>query len=181
MEKICDSAEKLFSQKGYYNTSINDITSDANVAPGTFYIYFNDKKSVFQYLIHDLSKELRRQIRSESANCKTRYEAEFQGMKSFFKFVQSHVGLYKIIWEAQFVDFDIFKDYYDSFAERYIMNIKGAQEAGEMKEMDPEALAYCLMGISNFIGLKWLIFEEKEVPDEVITQIMAFIKSGIFK
>jgi AcrR family transcriptional regulator len=181
LEKICDSAEKLFSQKGYYNTSINDITSDANVAPGTFYIYFNDKKSVFQYLIHDLSKELRRQIRSESANCKTRYEAEFQGMKSFFKFVQSHVGLYKIIWEAQFVDFDIFKDYYDSFAERYIMNIKGAQEAGEMKEMDPEALAYCLMGISNFIGLKWLIFEEKEVPDEVITQIMAFIKSGIFK
>jgi len=181
LKKICDSAEKLFSEKGYYNTSINDITSEANIAPGTFYIYFNDKKSVFQYLIHDLSKELRKQIKMESSNCKTRYDAEFQGMKSFFKFVQSHTGLYKIIWESQFVDFGIFKAYYETFAERYIANIKLAQEEGEMKEMDPEALAYCLMGISNFIGLKWVIFENREVPDETIEQIMAFIRSGIFK
>jgi hypothetical protein len=36
------------------------------------------------------------------------------------------------------------------------------------------------MGISNFIGLKWIIFDDKEVPDEVIDQIMKFIKSGIF-
>lgn len=180
LEKICVSAESLFSEKGYYNTSINDITQNANIAPGTFYIYFNDKKSVFQYLIYDLSKELRREIKNDTINCKTRYEEEFQGMKSFFRFVQSHIGLYKIIWEAQFVDFNIFKDYYESFAERYIANIKAAQESGEMRYMDPEALAYCLMGISNFIGLKWLIFEDKDVPDEIIAQIMEFINIGIF-
>lgn len=180
LEKICDSAEKLFSEKGYYNTSITDITSQANIAPGTFYIYFNDKKSAFQYLIHDLGHELRKKIKSETVNCKSRYEEEHKGMKTFFKFVSEHIGLYKIIWEAQFVDIDIFKDYYESFSQRYIHNIEAAQENGEMKNLDPKAISYCLMGISNFIGLKWIIFEGKEVPDEVIDQIMQFIKSGIF-
>lgn len=180
LEKICSSAEELFSQKGYYNTSITDITSQAEIAPGTFYIYFNDKKSVFQYLIHDLGHKLRKKIKAETLNCESRYEEEYQGMKTFFKFVKDHKGLYKIIWESQFVDIDIFKDYYESFSERYVTNIKSAQDKGEMKELDPKALSYCLMGISNFIGLKWIIFDDKEVPDEVIDQIMRFIKNGIF-
>ncbi|GFN35307.1 TetR/AcrR family transcriptional regulator [Tepidimicrobium xylanilyticum] len=40
MDKICRASEELFSQKGYYNTSITDIAQRAKVAPGTVYIYF---------------------------------------------------------------------------------------------------------------------------------------------
>ena len=45
LERIRKAAEMLFSEKGYYNTSVTDITTEASVAPGTFYIYFPDKKS----------------------------------------------------------------------------------------------------------------------------------------
>lgn len=181
LEKICRAAERLFSEKGYYNTSITDITTEAHVALGTFYIYFPDKKSVFRYLLEDLGSSLRREIKLATVNCLSRYDQEFVGFKTFFTFVSKHRGLYKIIWEAQFVDNALFRDYYEQFAERYIIGIQTAQADGEMANIDPKIMAYSLMGISNFIGLKWIIFDDGQVPDEVIHEIMRFVKSGAFK
>ncbi len=180
LERICRAAEELFADKGYYNTSVIDITTAAGVAPGTFYIYFTDKISVFRYLLVNLGRTLRREIEAASTGCKTRYEQEYTGFKTFFDFVRKHRGLYKIIWEAQFVDNDLFRDYYEIFAERYVRRIKAAQASGEMAAIDAGILAYSLIGIANFIGLKWIIFDDKPVPDEVIHEMMRFIRSGAF-
>lgn len=180
MEKICRAAEELFSQKGYYNTSITDIAKKAEVAPGTVYIYFKDKKSIFKYLLEDLSHNIRKEIAIATKDCKSRYEEEKIGFRVFFDFARKHIGLYKIIWESQFVDEELFKDYYDNFANRYMKRIKEAQQNGEIADMDPETLAYCLIGITNFIGLKWVIFNDKPVPDQVIHNIMKLLKSGMF-
>lgn len=180
LERIRKAAELLFSEKGYYNTSVIDITSEASVAPGTFYIYFVDKKSVFRYLLEDMGHSLRTEIGLATKDCVTRYDKEYMGFKTFFAFVKKHSGLYKIIWEAQFVDNEMFKEYYENFAERYILKIREAQQDGEMKDLDPKILAYSLIGISNFIGLKWIIFDNQPVPDEVIHEIMRFIRGGAF-
>ena len=181
LEKISKAAEDLFSEKGYYNTSITDITKRADVAPGTFYIYFKDKKSVFRFLVEELSDTLRREIAIAVNDCKTRFEAEYIGFKTFFNFVRKHRGLYKIIWEAQFVDDKLFREYYEKVADGYIKGIENAQTNGEVKDLNPEALVYCLMGISNFIGLRWVIWENSEVPDEVFVDVMQFIREGAFK
>jgi len=181
LERIRKAAEILFSEKGYYNTSVTDITTAASVAPGTFYIYFPDKKSVFRYLLEDMSHSLRSEIGLAIKDCDSRYDKEYLGFKTFFDFVKKHSGLYKIIWEAQFVDNEMFKEYYENFAERYILKIREAQQVGELKDLDPKILAYSLIGISNFIGLKWVIFDNQAVPDEVIHEIMRFIRGGAFK
>ncbi len=42
--KILYAAEKLFNEKGYSKTKINDIMDYCNLATGTFYVYFKDKE-----------------------------------------------------------------------------------------------------------------------------------------
>ncbi|MCF6466132.1 TetR/AcrR family transcriptional regulator [Clostridium sp. Cult2] len=180
MDRICRASEELFSQKGYYNTSITEIAQKAEVAPGTVYIYFKDKISIFRYLLEDLSYNLRKEIAIATKDCRNRYEEERIGFRVFFDFARKHIGLYKIIWEAQFVDEKLFKEYYDNFANRYVKRIEDAQKNNEMVDINPLTLAYCLIGITNFIGLKWVIFNDEPVPDEVIDDIMRFMKSGIF-
>ncbi|SDX64951.1 TetR/AcrR family transcriptional regulator [Tepidimicrobium xylanilyticum] len=149
MDKICRASEELFSQKGYYNTSITDIAQRAEVAPGTVYIYFKDKKSIFKYLLEDLNRTIRKEIAIATKDCKSRYEEEKIGFRVFFDFARKHIGLYKIIWESQFVDGELFKEYYDNFASRYMKRIKLAQKNGEITDIDPEILVYCLIGITK--------------------------------
>ena len=56
--KILDESFKLFRKKGTTNTSIQEITDNAGVAKGTFYLYFKDKYDLQEQLIIKKSNEL---------------------------------------------------------------------------------------------------------------------------
>ena len=48
------AAVKLFAEKGYFNTSSNEIAKTAGVSIGTFYSYFPDKKAVYEEAVQEL-------------------------------------------------------------------------------------------------------------------------------
>jgi AcrR family transcriptional regulator len=50
-EKILDTAYGLFCQKGYYNTSTNEIARAAGVSIGSLYSYFADKDTIFMEIL----------------------------------------------------------------------------------------------------------------------------------
>ena len=55
---ILASAFELFLQKGIGKTSIDDIVQKANVAKGTFYLYFKDKTDILQKLVYQTSRRV---------------------------------------------------------------------------------------------------------------------------
>lgn len=57
-DKILDAAYKLFNEKGYYNTTTADISKEANVATGSVYAYFEDKKEIYIKVIERLNKKI---------------------------------------------------------------------------------------------------------------------------
>lgn len=56
--RLLDTAFKLFTEKGVKDTSIQDIVNNANVAKGTFYLYFKDKYEIRDVLIAKHSRKL---------------------------------------------------------------------------------------------------------------------------
>lgn len=55
--KILKSALKLFVQKGYHGTSINDITSKVGVTKGALYTHFKGKKELVSRLFDEFEKQ----------------------------------------------------------------------------------------------------------------------------
>lgn len=47
---ILAAATRVFKEKGYHATSVNDIIDAAQIARGTFYLYFTSKREVFAEL-----------------------------------------------------------------------------------------------------------------------------------
>lgn len=60
--KIFETSLKLFAQKGYDATSIEDITATVGVAKGTLYYHFSSKEEIFNFLIEEGSKLLQNSI-----------------------------------------------------------------------------------------------------------------------
>ena len=56
--RLLKSAYLLFTKKGINKTTIQDIVDAANVAKGTFYLYFEDKYHIQEELIIEKSKEI---------------------------------------------------------------------------------------------------------------------------
>ncbi len=56
--RLLNTAFKLFTEKGIKDTSIQEIVDNANVAKGTFYLYFKDKYEIRDILIAKKSEKL---------------------------------------------------------------------------------------------------------------------------
>ncbi|NVJ02886.1 TetR/AcrR family transcriptional regulator [Myxococcus sp. AM009] len=177
--KLLKAAESVFGEKGYERASIADITRKGGVALGTFYVYFPDKQSIFVEVVDELGTRLRRLIAESVADCEHRVDVERQGLRTFFQFVRQHPNLYRVVRQAEFVDEACYRRYYDRFARGYVSGLTRAMEAGEVRRMDPEALAYCLMGISDFLGMRWVLWEEDPGLERVLDTAMTLISHGL--
>jgi len=62
-KRLINSAIKLFSKNGYFNTKVSDIVKDAGVAQGTFYLYFKSKEEMFIYIVQEIVDKIKQQIK----------------------------------------------------------------------------------------------------------------------
>ena len=53
-EELLEIAYKLFVTKGYDNTSVDEIISEANIAKGTYYYYFTSKEEMLDQVINNI-------------------------------------------------------------------------------------------------------------------------------
>lgn len=60
--KIFETSMKLFAEKGYDATSIEEITANVGVAKGTLYYHFSSKEEIFGFLIEEGVKLLKNSI-----------------------------------------------------------------------------------------------------------------------
>lgn len=181
MNKLIDAAEKLFTNNGFHETSISDLCKKAQTAVGTFYIYFDTKTDIYRYIMWKYKTELKHLLAESIKTCKSRYEMEREGIKCFIKFAVKNPNVYNIIWGSLSIDQSLFNDYYMSFAESYTRALKKSSD--ELDTDDHKTIAYILMGISNFVGIR-AIFEgmnDKDIDQIVDETIMPALQNGIFK
>jgi AcrR family transcriptional regulator len=60
--ELLEAAERVIARKGYHNTRIADIASEADVGLGTFYLHFKTKNEIFIELIDYGAGHLREEL-----------------------------------------------------------------------------------------------------------------------
>ena len=94
--RILEAAEQVFAEHGYHEASIVKVTERAGVALGTFYLYFDSKRTVFEALVIDLNSRVRQSMTESMAGAANRIDAERRGFEGFFRFTAQHPALYRV-------------------------------------------------------------------------------------
>lgn len=176
-QRLLDAAETVFAELGYHDASIVKLTETAGVAQGTFYLYFESKKQVFDELVRDLNRRVRHAMKEASSQGTSRLEAELLGFAAYFRFTAEHTALYRIIRQAEFVSPEMLRYHYDRLAEGYVEGLRDAIERGEVDEIDPEVTAWALMGAGELIGMRWILWEPLgEIPPHVLSELARIIR-----
>jgi AcrR family transcriptional regulator len=178
-QRILEAAEKVFGDKGYFPASIADITREAGVAQGTFYVYFKSKRAVFIEVVQALAHLIRKATRTALEGSCDRLEEEERGFAAFFSLIGNHPHLYRIVRQAEFVDAEAFRAYYGSIVTGYARRLRAAMDRSEVRRMDPDTLVYCLLGVGDLVGMRWPYWTGKPIPPAVFEATMQFIRHGI--
>ena len=177
--KLLNAAESLFGRAGFHATSIGAIPGAAGVGHGTFYLNFGSQEDIFRDLVRHLSHELRAAIRESVAGLTDRVEVEETGVRTFLEFAQRHRDLYRIVLEAEFVAPEMHRWYYERLAEGYAAGLEKAMAAGQIPRVHPETLAYCLMGMAHFMGVRWVVWEGREPPPEATEALTRIMRAAL--
>jgi len=84
--RIIEAATKVFARKGFYKAKISEIASEARVADGTIYIYFENKDDILICLFEE-------QMKAVLDNMVSRISEEDDPVKKLEKFALVHLRL----------------------------------------------------------------------------------------
>jgi len=177
--RLLRAAEAVFGQHGYEGASIAEICRRADTALGSFYVYFPDKRAAFVELVDSLGARLRKHLAAAVVGLDDRLAIERAGLRAFFAFAAKHRRLYRIVRQAEFVDEPTFRRYYQRLAEGYAAALSKAMSRGELRALDPVVVAYCLMGMADFLGMRWVLWGSDADVDHVVDTAMDLLASGM--
>lgn len=61
-QQLYQSAKAMFSERGFKDTNISAITKAANMAVGTFYLYYSSKEQLFMEIFIDENTRMKREL-----------------------------------------------------------------------------------------------------------------------
>ncbi len=64
-------------------------------------------------------------------------------------------NLHNIVQQEVVVYYNLYRWYYAKLENGFLKSISAGMEAGEFKRLDKETIAYCLMSIGQFLGMRW--------------------------
>lgn len=177
--RLLEAAEEVFAEQGFFRASIAEITRRAGVAQGTFYLYFKAKEEIFRELVLQMSHDLRRELQEATAPLVHRCDAERVGFETFLRFVLRRRNLYTVLRECESVDPDLHRWHYERLAQGYVRGLRMAMVRGQVRNLNPEAVAYALMGAFHMAGMRWPHWDGGLPPQEVVDSIVSLVLYGL--
>lgn len=147
-EAILLEALKLFTERGYFNTSVSDIQSGANLSVGTLYNYFKNKEAIAVTLFSNIENCLYEHLCEIERKYDNAYERCRAIVLHLFDTTERNSDSMQYLFytkhrEVVPVDKSVFVSL--PFLKMQEMVIKG-QENGDIRQMEPHVAMVTLFG-----------------------------------
>jgi AcrR family transcriptional regulator len=91
--RLLDAARVLFSVRGYDGTRPQDVARQADVAIGTFYLHFADKRAAFLAFTDEAARELMEAVRARSAGSADFAAGLLASLEAIVEYSDRHPGV----------------------------------------------------------------------------------------
>ena len=178
--KIFEKTMKLFAEKGYDATSIEEITATVGVAKGTLYYHFSSKEEIFNFLIEEGIKLLQNSIDIKTAKFPNYIDKIKAIVLIQIKIVVKYEDLITILL-SQFWGNEsrnkTCKKHIMSYIYKIEQIVKEGIENGEIKKENPQAIASEIYGL---IGSS-LVYKERSKEEIDIMKLYKEFENTIIE
>ena len=178
MARLLRGAEEVFRERGYEGASVSAICRRVGAAQGTFYLYFASKEEVYVRLVEELQKRLLACLRGARVGADP-IRRLLRAYSALLDGVVENAGLVQVLREAEFVGPEIPMRFYATLCAELTQVVQAGVAAGSFRDLDPEVVAYGILGAVLFLSLRFVMWGEGEVPAGARRVGADFIRSGI--
>lgn len=192
--EIITAARKVFSTKGFNTATMEEIASEAELSPGTLYLYFKNKEELHTSLSIEILKYLKKEIR-KVVELDISVEEKIEKFRDVFIDVYDYdsnilINLFHLQSgeTLQNLSDEVLQQIKEHSAQAHgaiIDVVKEGIEQGKFIDEHPVALADVLWasysGIVLWVGSKRLLNDQKEFVKPTLTTAFKMFSKGLKK
>jgi AcrR family transcriptional regulator len=177
--KIIRAAVKVFSQKGYQGSSIDEIAAEAGMSKSTLYTYFKSKLDILKLI-------------SNKQNIAEKFQKSFKGLdypealEEFFNMMVSIQGGLNVAFELLTLSLHdedlrmIYREGYNEKFESFEIFLQNQQEKGTIRDdVNANTLAQLLMTLSTDISMQLVIgIDEDKIHEKWTNSVLAILEKN---
>ncbi len=186
-QSILAHARDVFAKKGYHEAKIDDIVQAAGVARGTFYLYFEDKRAIFEEIVdrtiarlgmailrvdpHDSARSVADQVRENIR----RIVAMLLEDRATTKILLSDAIGVDPAFDRKLLSF------YDELASLLERSLRDGQALGIVVESDARLLGYLTLGAMKELLFQVVMRGAEYEPEALVDAIFGFLSGGYLR
>ncbi len=184
--QILSVATEVFAEKGYHDARIDDIVVRAGIARGTFYLYFEDKRAIFEHIVDSFLQRLDdaiRVIELDDPNARPGDQLRDDLLRVVALFAAEPQLAQILLSAAVGLDADFDRKllaFYDALAALLERALTEGEEAGLLRPGNRRVRVFCVMGIIKELLYQLVLRKTEASPDELVDVMLDLVAHGLF-
>ena len=180
-EAVLREAGRIFSQRGFHNTSLDDVAKALNVSKGTLYNYVRDKQEILfecQKLALDIAA---RAFKAAEASGKDGANKLRLVMREYISMLTDELGACGIITEVESLrpaDRAVVVAKRDQFDAQFVELIREGIADGSLRPVDPKLAIFTFMGAIHAVP-GWFSPNGRLTGEEIADGVADFLMNGL--
>ncbi|MFW6308473.1 MAG: TetR/AcrR family transcriptional regulator [bacterium] len=181
--RICEASIEIFKEKSFNKTTVSEIASEAGVGKGTFYLYFNSKIMLLDFLLERGTEELIDKVKCEIEKGESPEQKLHFGIEAQLEFFYNHLDFFDFYIREIWSHREGLREQIHKLREKYIVIyidiLKEGIESGEFCEVDSKTISSGLFGMMSSASFHWLLFSDEFPLSTVEDSIKKVFFEGI--
>lgn len=178
--QLIDAAMTAFGAKGYHGTQVADIVKEAGVARGTFYLYFDSKREIFDAVVETIYQRVQGVIKPINKEDVSKVPEEILGNieRATTLLVENPVLIKIFFSDAVGLDEDFdskLREYYEIILGKIKGGLLHGQEMGIIREGDVDILALCLMGSLKELLYQYFLGTHRPPVKQIVEEVYRIV------
>ncbi|MBX3158238.1 MAG: TetR/AcrR family transcriptional regulator [Deltaproteobacteria bacterium] len=181
-----NAAKEVFAEAGYHGASINAIIERAQIARGTFYLYFESKSAVFDSILEQALSDLRSRIHriavDDSGAPPPQVQLRAQVLATLEYVIRDRSLALLLLSAGHTPDAEATERLDQFFADMRDLLQRALQtgmELGLLRPCQPELVAAAMLGMIRGV-IELLVRQSSVRPiDEVVTEMLTVALRGV--
>lgn len=179
-QKLLKAATDEFSNTSFFDVSINKIINNANISRGSFYMYFEGKEELFEYILDSYSSNLIEIVKKELINSNGDLRESFINLYDELLIRISKIK-YKIFFRNVFLFLNLKREKIENKGKILFEEVKSYISTYNIKNADLNFVFLVLMHNLFFCIADALCTGKKEETKDVYLKKLDMICYGFYK
>ncbi|MGI8493082.1 MAG: TetR/AcrR family transcriptional regulator [Acidimicrobiales bacterium] len=154
-KQLLEVAVELFGQRGFHDTSMEDIAEEAGVTKPVVYQHFSSKSELYLELVELVGRQLLEAVAGSATAEPSPHQRVLAGFRAYFHFVSRRTNAFKLLFGTDARRSDEFAVAFRGIEESVADTIATFINA-DIDDEHRALLGYAIVGLAEVAGRHWV-------------------------